>query len=402
MNTSKNNAAGTNALSSRSAAAAPRGPLGVARVSLQALGLLAALAGAGCAADAAQGDAESLLLEEETDESELALSDSLADRVKIITGATDEREGWARNATGGASGAVYHVKNLFDSGEGSLREALEKPEPQWIIFDVSGTIELQRTVDVKSHKTVDGRGKQIVIKTNDEDTTAFRIENQQNTILLNLEFDNDWLAFDTDPTPEGADAIYIMDSHDIWIHHCEFLQWKDGAIDVKENTSADDNHNVSVTWSRFRKIYQAMLWEGDQLSLGHNVCSAQVNARCPKIVGGKAHSYNNYIAYWGGAAIQHADSGGQLYSQRNMFESGDNKKVNVRDNPTTDKIELDDNHPFNTVDFQGASDPVDSTFKAQSQSNAKLDVCSTSSCWTALKNRLLNGDAVHAAAGHSL
>lgn len=45
---------------------------------------------------------------------------------------------------------------------------------------------------------------------------------------------------------------------------------------------------------------------------------------------------------------------------------------------------------------------VDSAFKTQSHSNAKINVCSTAPCWAALKNRLLNGDSVHAAAGTSL
>lgn len=398
MHKSKNSPAEIIALSSRDAAAAPYRQRGMARLGLPALGLLTALASAGCLAELEQEGADSLLVDEETDESTLALSDSLADRVKIITGVTDEREGWGRGATGGASGSIYHVTTLADSGPGSLREGLERSGARWIVFDHSGTIELRSSVTVKSNKTVDGRGRQIVIKTNHEDETAFIIEDQHNIILLNLEFDNDWLDFDTDPSPEGADAINIRNSHDIWIHHCEFLQWKDGAIDVKDGNS----YNVSVTWSRFRKIYQAMLWEGDKLSLGHNVCSAQVHARCPKIIGGKAHSYNNYIGGWGGAAIQHAEDGGQLYSQRNMFESGDNEKVNVRDDAMEDEIELDGNYAFNTVNFLGGSDSVNSNFKSQSQSNANVDTCGTPACWTTLKNRLLYGDAVHAAAGNSL
>ncbi len=70
---------------------------------------------------------------------------------------------------------------------------------------------------------MDGRGQQIEIKTKDDFTTPFSIEGKQNIILLNLEFDNGWLNYTTDS--EGADAINIVDSHDIWIHHCEFLQW---------------------------------------------------------------------------------------------------------------------------------------------------------------------------------
>jgi pectate lyase len=387
------------ARSSRDASAAPRRRHAMAR-GLLPLGLVTALVSTGCLAGTNPGDDEPLLVGGKTGTAELALGDTLASRVTIITGKTDEREGWGKGATGGASGTIYHVTNLQDAGSGSLREALEASGPRWIIFDVSGTIALQSSVHVKSDKTVDARGKQIVIKASDQGTTAFTIESQHNVILINLEFDNDWPAFDMDS--EGADAINIVNSHDIWIHHCEFLQWSDGAIDMKKDTDGDANYNVSVMWSRFRKIFQPMLWEGDQLSLGHSVCGGQVNARCPKIIFGRVHSYNNYIADWGIAAIQNAKSGGQLYSQLNMFEPGNTNEVNKRDDPETDKIENDGDHAFHTVKFLGGSNLVDSIFKAQSHSNAKFDVCSTDSCWTALQNRLLNGDSVHAAAGNSL
>jgi pectate lyase len=385
------------AVSPRAAAATPSLLHGMPRCFLL-VGLLAALGSAGCLGGTHQGNAEPLL-DENTGEAAFALDDTLASRVQIITGATDEREGWGRAATGGASGTIYHVTNLQDSGTGSLRAALEAPAPRWIIFDVSGTITLQSSVQVNSDTTVDARGKQVVIKGSDDHTTGFRIEGQHNIILINLEFDSDWLAFDMDA--EGADAINIANSHDIWIHHCEFLQWSDGAIDMVQKLPTDRNYNVSVTWSRFRKIYQAMLWTGDQLSLGHSVCGGQVNARCPKIQVGKVHSYNNYITNWGSAGIQYAKSGGQLYSQRNMFESGSTPNVNVRDDLATDKIEIDNDYKFNAVNFMG-SDLVDSAFKTQSHSNAKIDVCSTDPCWATLKNRLLYGDSVHAAAGTSL
>lgn len=46
---------------------------------------------------------------------------------------------------------------LADDGPGSLHDACRNPEPLWIVFNVSGVIELSSNLSVSSFKTIDGR-----------------------------------------------------------------------------------------------------------------------------------------------------------------------------------------------------------------------------------------------------
>lgn len=68
------------------------------------------------------------------------------DQVLAFPGA----EGFGRFASGGRGGRVIKVTNLNDSGPGSLRAALEETGPRIIIFDVDGTIELKRDLELRN------------------------------------------------------------------------------------------------------------------------------------------------------------------------------------------------------------------------------------------------------------
>ena len=79
-------------------------------------------------------------------------------------------EGYGRFAVGGHGGRVMHVTNLYDSGPGSLREAVETTGPRTVVFDVSGLISLKSKLTFRSENeflTIAGQtapGKGICIR----------------------------------------------------------------------------------------------------------------------------------------------------------------------------------------------------------------------------------------------
>ncbi|MEM3979739.1 MAG: hypothetical protein QXF79_00600, partial [Ignisphaera sp.] len=244
--------------------------------------------------------------------------------VYCISSLLAEREGYARNVTGGLGGYIYFVTSLEDDPTnprpGTLRHALTQAQPLWIFFLVNGTITLRDRISVTSNKTIDGRGAQITITTRYSGSArgqALRIYDADNIIIVNIRFDS------TDT--RNIDAIEIRRSNNIWIHHCDFTNWSDGAVDLAEASTTRTN-NITISWSRF--------WNHDKVTLIGNSATRTTDRnfrvtlhhnyyfmtqdRHPRLRFGIVDMYNNYFYRIGeGAGISQK---GLVYAEANIYE----------------------------------------------------------------------------------
>jgi len=242
-------------------------------------------------------------------------------------------EGWGAGTRGGRDGKIYTVEDLNDFGSCDLRAALESDEKLYIVFDKSGTIQLDEMIKIEGYKTIDGLEEQgkgnVIIKappaTKDKDIddnkclhgTAMQMKEGKELIINHITFDGDLDSDDWDTDAECADAIFIQSSENIWIHHNKFTRWQDSAIEVRVADGGGLNNYITITDNVIEEVYQAFVFSAEYLSFGKNYCK-KTRKRCIKVYDGSAHSYNNLIENWGDRAIQNAVKG-KLYSQSNVF-----------------------------------------------------------------------------------
>lgn len=225
--------------------------------------------------------------------------------------------GFGRLASGGSNGCVYHVTTLAEAGSGSLREGAERAEPLWIVFDVSGDIELTSAIVMGSNKTVDGRGAAITVR-----NFGFILgAPTSNVVIENVTFVGNMQG-------SNNDAIQIADgAHTIWIDHCSLSNYGDGLIDITHGAT-----DVTVSWSVF-SMHDAVMLIGSgpmdfedvniRVTVHHNWWN-QTGTYAPRLRFGKAHVLNNLIDQWRSAASA-STMDGEIYSEGNVFIAKDDK-----------------------------------------------------------------------------
>jgi pectate lyase len=201
-------------------------------------------------------------------------------------------EGFGRFATGGAGGATVHVTTLEDSGPGSFRDAVSKPN-RTVVFDVGGIIRLKSNVAVSSHLTLDGTaapGNGVTIY-----GRSVSFSEKNDVIIRYLRF-REGIAGD-----KGKCSINISKGSDMIFDHCS-IEW--GRWDCFGVTEGSHDITVQnciigegVDPQRFGSLSDGV----NNITYSHNLWINN-KSRNPKAKGNIQY-INNVVYNWGSGGL---------------------------------------------------------------------------------------------------
>ncbi|WP_050776381.1 pectate lyase family protein [Algoriphagus machipongonensis] len=206
-------------------------------------------------------------------------------------------EGYGKYSKGGRGGAVYEVTNLNDSGEGSLRAAVDAKEPRTVVFRVSGTIDLESPLRIKNpYITIAGQtapGDGICIKKNPILIGTDHVVIRYLRVRLGNESGDD------------TDAISSRYNKHLILDHIS-ASWS-----VDETMSIYHNDSITVQWSIISEsMYNSNhikgshgfggIWGSNYSSYHHNLI-AHHSSRNPRMASGSGYTdfRNNVVYNWG-------------------------------------------------------------------------------------------------------
>ena len=245
-------------------------------------------------------------------------------------------EGFGCGTPGGRGGRVMVVSNLDDFGPGSLREALESSGPRFVVFAVSGTIEVSEQIVIDDpYVTVAGQtapGGGVTLRAAEGNTTGLVDIQTHDVVIRFLRFR---VGAPEDVSGENLDGLNVWhkNGHDVVIDHNSF-SWA-----VDENVSTwDDAKRVTFSWN---VIGEGLRWathpEGEHskgllvsgervrdVSVHHNLFVHNI-ARNPQISApGRVQVVNNVVYDYGDSALQTSNAHGapKIDVVANYFKAG--------------------------------------------------------------------------------
>ncbi len=256
-------------------------------------------------------------------------------------------EGAGKYTTGGRGGTVYEVTNLNDSGEGSLRKAIQKNETRTIVFNVSGTIELKSPLDIHyGNLTIAGQtapGDGICIK-------DYPVSIKTDNVIVRF------MRFRLgDVIKVQDDAFSCRNRRNILIDHCSF-SWA-----TDEGASLYELHQSTVQWCIISEALNHSvhekgnhgyggIWGGDTVSFHHNLFAHNLS-RNPRFNGARyqvpwtdlVDFRNNVLYNWGDNSVYGGERGNHNVVN-NYFKAGPGTKKSVRNRVLN--ITTSENYPY--------------------------------------------------------
>lgn len=207
-------------------------------------------------------------------------------------------EGYGKYTVGGRGGKVYQVTNLNDSGEGSLRAAIEADGPRTVVFRVSGTISLQSPLRIKNpYITIAGQtapGDGICIKGHPISIGASEVIIRYIRVRVGDECGKEY---------DGMSASRHLNN--IILDHVS-VSWS-----IDETLSIYHCKNVTIQWCMITESLSGSnhskgmhgfggIWGSDYSTYHHNLI-AHHSSRNPRFTGASGYNdYRNNVIYnWG-------------------------------------------------------------------------------------------------------
>ncbi len=207
-------------------------------------------------------------------------------------------EGYGKYTVGGRGGVVYEVTNLNDSGEGSLRAAVEASGARTVVFRVSGTINLKSNLEIKNpHITIAGQtapGDGITLRARPLIIRADEVIIRYIRVRLG------------DESGDATDAVTSRFTNNLILDHVSASWSIDETLTVYQGT------NTTVQWCIVAEsLYESNhtkgsdhgyggIWGSNFSTFHHNLLAHHSN-RNPRFVSGAGNTdYRNNVLYnWG-------------------------------------------------------------------------------------------------------